>query len=74
MTRIAASADLVTRGDENGKTMNEGADAPAHGRRLSVSVLASGSRGNATYISDGHTAILIDAGLSGVEIQRRMTR
>ncbi len=42
-----------------------------HGR-LSVSVLASGSRGNATYISDGHTAILIDAGLSGVELQRRM--
>jgi phosphoribosyl 1,2-cyclic phosphodiesterase len=35
-------------------------------------VLASGSRGNATYISNGHTAILIDAGLSGVEIQRRM--
>ena len=42
--------------------------------RLSVSVLASGSRGNATYISDGRTAILIDAGLSGVEIQRRMAR
>jgi hypothetical protein len=41
-------------------------------RRLSVSVLASGSRGNATYISDGRTAILVDAGLSGVEIQRRM--
>lgn len=39
---------------------------------LLVSVLASGSRGNATYVSDGHTAILIDAGLSGVEIQRRM--
>jgi phosphoribosyl 1,2-cyclic phosphodiesterase len=49
------------------------ADAPAPGRRLSVSVLASGSRGNATYISDGHTAILVDAGLSGVELQRRMT-
>ena len=44
------------------------------GRRLSVSVLASGSRGNATYISDGRTSILIDAGLSGVEIQRRMAR
>lgn len=40
--------------------------------RLSLCVLASGSRGNATYISDGQTAILIDAGLSGVEIQRRM--
>ena len=45
-----------------------------HVSRLSVSVLASGSRGNATYLSDGRTAILIDAGLSGVEIQRRMTR
>jgi phosphoribosyl 1,2-cyclic phosphodiesterase len=40
--------------------------------RLCISVLASGSQGNATYVSDGHTAILIDAGLSGVEIQRRM--
>ena len=39
---------------------------------VSVCVLASGSRGNATYISDGRTAILIDAGLSGIEIQRRM--
>ncbi len=37
-----------------------------------VCVLASGSRGNATYISDGRTAILVDAGLSGIEIQRRM--
>lgn len=44
----------------------------AHDNRVSVCVLASGSRGNATYISDGRSAILIDAGLSGVEIQRRM--
>lgn len=35
-------------------------------------VLASGSKGNATYISDGNTSILIDAGLSGKELQRRM--
>ncbi len=49
-----------------------GVSAEGTGRRLSVCVLASGSRGNATYISDGRTAILIDAGLSGVEIQRRM--
>lgn len=40
--------------------------------RFCVCVLASGSRGNATYISDGRSAVLIDAGLSGVEIQRRM--
>lgn len=39
---------------------------------LTLCVLASGSRGNATYLSDGCTAILIDAGLSGIEIQKRM--
>lgn len=39
---------------------------------LSVCVLASGSKGNAIYISDGRTSILMDAGLSGIEIQRRM--
>ena len=49
-----------------------GEAAEGNGKRLSICVLASGSRGNATYISDGRTAILIDAGLSGVEIQRRM--
>jgi len=38
---------------------------------LRVCVLASGSRGNATYISDGKTSILIDAGLSGAELERR---
>lgn len=39
---------------------------------LAVCMLASGSKGNATYISDGDTSILIDAGLSGVELQRRL--
>ena len=39
---------------------------------LTVCVLASGSKGNAIYVSDGETAVLVDAGLSGVEIQRRM--
>jgi phosphoribosyl 1,2-cyclic phosphodiesterase len=39
---------------------------------LSVCVLASGSKGNAIHISDGHTHLLMDAGLSGIEIQRRM--
>ena len=39
---------------------------------LAVCVLASGSKGNAIYVSDGYTAILIDAGLSATEIQRRL--
>lgn len=39
---------------------------------LSICVLASGSKGNAIYVSDGRTSVLVDAGLSGVEIQRRM--
>jgi phosphoribosyl 1,2-cyclic phosphodiesterase len=40
--------------------------------RLHLCVLASGSRGNAVYIADEDRAVLIDAGLSGVEIERRM--
>lgn len=40
--------------------------------RLSLCVLASGSKGNSIYIQYGETAILFDAGLSGVEIERRM--
>ncbi len=39
---------------------------------LAVCVLASGSKGNAIYISDGSTSILIDAGLSATEIKRRL--
>ncbi len=35
-------------------------------------VLGSGSKGNSTYVSSGDTAILIDAGLSGIEVQRRL--
>lgn len=39
---------------------------------LSVCPLASGSKGNAVYVSDGDTSILIDAGLSGREIEKRL--
>ncbi|MGD9237372.1 MAG: MBL fold metallo-hydrolase [Desulfobacterales bacterium] len=39
---------------------------------LAVCVLASGSKGNAIYISDGITGILLDAGLSASEIKRRL--
>jgi phosphoribosyl 1,2-cyclic phosphodiesterase len=42
------------------------------GCNLSVCILASGSRGNAAYVSDGTTSILVDAGLSGREIERRL--
>ena len=41
--------------------------------QVAVCSLASGSKGNAIYISDGTTSILIDAGLTGVEIERRLT-
>ena len=40
--------------------------------QLSVCMLASGSKGNAIYISDGVTTLLMDAGLSGIEIERRL--
>lgn len=39
---------------------------------ISLCVLASGSKGNAVYVSDGNTSLLIDAGLSGKEIERRL--
>ncbi len=35
-------------------------------------VLGSGSKGNATYVEGGDTAVLIDAGFSGVEVERRL--
>jgi len=37
-----------------------------------VCVLGSGSRGNAVYVSDGTTAILVDAGFSARETDRRL--
>ncbi len=40
--------------------------------RLTLCMLSSGSKGNSIYISDGSTSILVDAGLSGIEIERRM--
>lgn len=39
---------------------------------LSVCVLASGSRGNSVFVSNGSTSVLVDAGLSGIEIERRL--
>jgi len=39
---------------------------------FAVCMLASGSKGNAIFISNGSTSILVDAGLSGIEIERRL--
>ncbi len=38
-----------------------------------VCPLASGSKGNSLFVSCGNSSILIDAGLSGVEIERRLS-
>ncbi|CCK78634.1 MBL fold metallo-hydrolase [Desulfobacula toluolica] len=40
---------------------------------FSVCPLASGSKGNSLFVSCNNSSILIDAGLSGIEIQRRLT-
>lgn len=37
-------------------------------------LLASGSKGNAVYISHNGAAVLVDCGMSGVELQRRLDR
>jgi len=50
----------------------ETASTQASPCNITVCVLASGSKGNAIYISNGKTAILLDAGLSGIEIERRL--
>jgi phosphoribosyl 1,2-cyclic phosphodiesterase len=39
---------------------------------VKVSVLGSGSRGNCTLVQGGRTRILVDAGFSGVETERRL--
>ncbi len=39
---------------------------------MKISILASGSKGNAVYIETGETRLLIDAGLSATEIIKRL--
>lgn len=39
---------------------------------MNISVLASGSKGNAVYVETGDTRLLIDAGLSATEILKRL--
>lgn len=41
---------------------------------MKVCILASGSAGNATYIESGQTRVLIDAGLSGADLTRRLAQ
>ncbi len=41
-------------------------------KTMRFSILSSGSRGNACYIETDETGILVDAGLSGIEIERRL--
>lgn len=38
---------------------------------MTIKVIASGSSGNATLINDGNTALLLDAGISIKELERR---
>ncbi|MFO7883450.1 MAG: MBL fold metallo-hydrolase [Desulfobacteraceae bacterium] len=40
---------------------------------LAICPLASGSQGNSVFVSGEKTAVLFDAGLSGIEIERRMS-
>ena len=40
---------------------------------MRYSVLGSGSKGNALYVESGKTSILIDAGFSGKEIEKRLS-
>jgi phosphoribosyl 1,2-cyclic phosphodiesterase len=40
---------------------------------MKLIILGSGSTGNALYVESGDTRVLVDAGLSGKEIARRMT-
>ncbi len=42
-------------------------------RSFCICPLASGSKGNSVFVSTPETALLIDAGLSGVEIQKRLS-
>ena len=41
-------------------------------RELKVVTLGSGSKGNCTYIGDGHAGVLIDCGISTKQILKRL--
>ena len=72
MKPIAIAADSGTRGVKMKKSRFSDQLQSELDYNLEICILASGSRGNAVYVSDGSTSILIDAGLSGIEIERRL--
>lgn len=45
---------------------------PKRNNSFCLCPLASGSRGNSVFVSTEDTAVLVDAGLSGIEIERRL--
>jgi phosphoribosyl 1,2-cyclic phosphodiesterase len=72
MKPIAMVADSGIRGVKMKKSWFQDQLQAERDYNLEICVLASGSRGNAIYVSGGSTSILIDAGLSGIEIERRL--
>jgi phosphoribosyl 1,2-cyclic phosphodiesterase len=48
--------------------------SPLFHEQLVVAVLASGSRGNCTYIGDGRSGVLVDCGISTKQILLRMSQ
>ena len=66
-------ADSDTRDFEMNETsLNSDYPHKVHDYNLAVCILASGSKGNVMFVSSGTTSILIDAGLSGIEVERRL--
>jgi len=72
MKPIEIMADSDIRGVKMKNPWFSGQSQAGLNYNLAICILASGSRGNAVYISGGSTSILIDAGLSGIEIERRL--
>jgi phosphoribosyl 1,2-cyclic phosphodiesterase len=56
----------------NLSSLNSDYPHKTHDYNLAVCILASGSKGNVMFVSSGSTSILVDAGLSGIEIERRL--
>jgi len=72
MKPIAIAVDSGIRGVKMKKSRLSEQGQSELDYNFQICILASGSRGNAVYVSGGSTSILIDAGLSGIEIERRL--